>query len=90
MPWKQVSAMDQREEFVRLALLEGANRRELCRRFGISAEAGYKWLRRFSAGEDGGFADRSRRPLSSPGRTDDETERRIWFLYETGRSGPSS
>ncbi|MEY3080211.1 MAG: hypothetical protein RJA94_196, partial [Pseudomonadota bacterium] len=27
MPWKQVSAMDQREEFVRLALLEGANRR---------------------------------------------------------------
>ena len=77
MPWKQVSAMDQREEFVRLALLEGANRRELCRRFGISAEAGYKWLRRFGAGEDGGFADRSRRPLSSPGRTDDETERRI-------------
>ena len=65
MPWKQVSAMDQREEFVRLALLEGANRRELCRRFGISAEAGYKWLRRFSAGEDGGFADRSRRPLST-------------------------
>lgn len=77
MPWKQVSAMDQREEFVRLALLEGANRRELCRRFGISAEAGYKWLRRFSAGEDGGFADRSRRPLSSPGRTDGDTERRI-------------
>ena len=77
MPWKQVSAMDQREEFVRLALLEGANRRELCRRFGISAEAGYKWLRRFGAGEDGGFADRSRRPLSSPGRTGDDMERRI-------------
>ena len=38
MPWKQVSAMDQREEFVRLALLEGANRRELCRRFGISPD----------------------------------------------------
>ena len=40
MPWKQVSAMDQREEFVRLALLEGANRRELCRRFGISRPSG--------------------------------------------------
>jgi transposase InsO family protein len=58
--------MDQREEFVRLALLEGANRRELCRRFGISAETGYKWLNRFAAGEACGFADRSRRPLSSP------------------------
>ena len=77
MPWKQVSAMDQREEFVRLALLEGANRRELCRRFGISAEAGYKWLRRFNAGEDGGFADRSRRPLTSPLRTASDVEQRI-------------
>lgn len=77
MPWKQVSAMDQREEFVRLALLEGANRRELCRRFGISAETGYKWLRRFGSGEDAGFADRSRRPLTSPGRTGSGAERRI-------------
>jgi len=77
MPWKQVSAMDQREEFVRLALLEGSNRRELCRRFGISPEAGYKWLRRFSAGDVGGFADRSRRPLASPRRTADDIEQRI-------------
>lgn len=77
MPWKQVSAMDQREEFVRLALLEGANRRELCRRMGVSPEAGYKWLRRFLAGEDGGFADRSRRPLTSPGRTAAAIEQQI-------------
>jgi transposase InsO family protein len=69
--------MDQREEFVRLALLEGANRRELCRRLGISAETGYKWLRRFRAEEAGGFADRPRRPLTSPGRTAEDIERRI-------------
>ena len=31
MPWRSVSVMDQRREFVRLAMLEGANRRELCR-----------------------------------------------------------
>ena len=37
MPWQEVSVMEQRGAFVRLALLEGANRRELCRRFGISA-----------------------------------------------------
>jgi putative transposase len=67
MAWKEVSAMDQRKEFVRLALLEGANRRELCRRFGISPPTGYKWLRRFGAGEVD-CADRSRRPLSSPMR----------------------
>ena len=77
MPWKQVSAMDQREEFVRLALLEGTNRRELCRRFGISHETGYKWLNRFEAGAAEGFSDRSRRPLASPGRTAGEAEQRI-------------
>jgi TPR repeat protein len=45
MPWREVSVMDQRREFVRLAAQEGANRRELCRRFGISPDIGYKWLR---------------------------------------------
>ncbi|RVR10517.1 helix-turn-helix domain-containing protein, partial [Sinorhizobium meliloti] len=33
----------ERREFVRLALEEGVNRRELCRRFGISPDIGYKW-----------------------------------------------
>ncbi len=46
MPWVEVSIVDQRREFVALASLEGANRRELCRRFGISAQTGYKWLAR--------------------------------------------
>lgn len=69
MPWREVSAMEQRREFVRLAMLEGANRRELCRRFGISAEVGYKWLARAQGGDDA-LADRSRRPHVSPGRSD--------------------
>ena len=29
MPWSEVSVMDQRREFVRLALQEGVNRREV-------------------------------------------------------------
>ena len=63
--------MSERREFVRLAMQEGANRRELCRRFGISAEVGYKWLRRAQAG-DAELADRSRRPHSSPERSSPE------------------
>lgn len=77
MPWKDVSAMDERAEFVRLAGLEGANRRELCRRFGISPDVGYKWLGRFAAEGEAGLAERSRRPLSSPLRCGDEVELRI-------------
>ena len=67
MPWSEVSVMDQRREFVRLALQEGANRRELCRRFGISPDVGYKWLARWQAG-DRELADRSRRPHAMPKR----------------------
>ena len=67
MPWQEVSIMDQRREFVRLAGQEGTNRRELCRRFGIHPDTGYKWLGRWTAGEE--LADRSRRPHSSPKRT---------------------
>lgn len=76
MPWREVSAMDERREFVRLALLEGANRRELCRRFGISADVGYKWLARWQGG-DAELADRSRRPHESPRRSPVELEEKV-------------
>ena len=68
MPWREVSKMEQRREFVRLALQQGANRRDLCRRFGIHPDTGYKWLARWSD-DQAGLADRSRRPHTSPGRT---------------------
>lgn len=63
--------MDTKREFVALALQEGVNRRELCRRFGISPKTGYTLLRRHA--EEGAVAlqSRSRRPLHSPGRTVD-------------------
>ena len=76
MPWREVSAMDERREFVRLALHDGANRRELCRRFGISPDVGYKWLSRWLAG-DRELADQSRRPHQSPRRTSDDLEAQV-------------
>jgi transposase InsO family protein len=73
MPWREVSIMGERLEFVRLASKEGVNRRELCRRFGISPEVGYKWLARFAAG-DVDLADRSRRPHTAPLKVSEEIE----------------
>jgi transposase InsO family protein len=67
MSWQEVSIVEQRREFVRLAMQEGANRRELCRRFGIHPDTGYKWLKRWSSG-DLELSDRSRRPQASPNR----------------------
>jgi putative transposase len=76
MPWQKVSVMDLRREFVRLALQEGSNRRELCERFGISPDAGYRWLARYLAGDEE-LADRSRRPHTSPSRCTAEMEARV-------------
>jgi putative transposase len=76
MPWWEVSVNEARREFVRLALQEGANRRDLCRRFGIHPATGYKWLSRWQAGERD-LADRWRRPLTSPQRSPAEMEARV-------------
>lgn len=76
MPWQEVSVMQQRREFVRLAQMDGSNRRELCRRFGISPQTGYKWLTRWCEGE-AELTDRSRRPRHSPRRTAAAVEEEI-------------
>ncbi|MFN9472374.1 MAG: IS481 family transposase, partial [Acidovorax sp.] len=44
MAWQPKDLMDVKREFVELAMQEGANRRELCRRFGIGAKAAYALL----------------------------------------------
>lgn len=77
MPFQGVSAMDLRREFVLFASREGANMRELCRRFGISPTTGYKWLERYRAEGLPGLAERSRRPRSTPGRTSSEVEAKV-------------
>jgi transposase InsO family protein len=80
MVWKAVSVMEQRQELVRLAMMEGANRRELFRRFGVSPETGYKWLGRAASGE--ALADHSRKPLSNPLRCDDAVEQAVLALRD--------
>jgi transposase len=74
--------MDQREELVRLALIAGTNRSELFRRFGISRNNGYKWLKRFAAEGAKGLADRSRRPHHSPKRTAPAMEAEVLRVRE--------
>lgn len=69
MPWQPKDLMDTKREFIELALREGANRRELCRRFGIGPKAGYALLARYVAEGQAGLLARSRRPHTSPART---------------------
>lgn len=73
--------MSSRLEFVRLAQAPDANFSALCDTYAISRKTGYKWLQRFAADGVDGLADRSRRPKSSPRRSDDDIEATIVALY---------
>lgn len=82
MPWQEVSTMSLRQEFVAQAMQQGANVRELCRRFGVSPKTGYKWLGRFAARGASGLCDESRRPRHSPTRTANAVEQAIVELRD--------
>jgi transposase InsO family protein len=77
VPFKEMTAMSELREFVGLASEPGANRRALCRRFGISPQTGYKWLARYAAQGVDGLAKRSSRPLVSPKRSSEEVEQAV-------------
>jgi transposase-like protein len=69
--------MSQRLEFVKLALKENANRRALCREFGITARTGYKWIKRYQEQGEVGLYDRSRRPKRSPQKSNSIVEEAV-------------
>jgi transposase-like protein len=86
MPWAEVTRVLLREEFVQLAMQPGVNRRELCRRFGISPQTAYKWLARHAIEGASGLADRSRRPRHSPARTVAKVPQRVIELRHESRN----
>lgn len=82
MPWKAVSAMSLRLEFVCLAMTETANIRSLCRRYQISPKTGYKWIDRYRKAGAEALGDRSRRPHHIPRQTSATVEQMILRLRE--------
>jgi transposase InsO family protein len=61
MPWKEVTAVNERMEFV-ARLKAGERMTDLCREFGISRKTGYKFERRYEEHGPRGLYDVSRRP----------------------------
>jgi transposase InsO family protein len=82
MPWKEMSVMSQRKEFVERAQQPGRKISQLCREYGISRKTAYKWLRRYEQEGEAGLQDHSRRPKHSPRRTPKEVEDRVLKLRE--------
>ncbi len=86
MSWKQISLLVRRLQFVRLVLKGQQSLSQLCRRYGMSRKAGYKWLGRFEREGPQGLRDRTCRPQHSPRRTSLEWLRRIRRLRRRHRS----
>lgn len=80
MPWEEMSKMSLKLEFVQLASVGGVNVRELCQRFKISRETGYKWLKRYASAGEQGLVEQSRRPLQSPRQSSSELEQEVLAL----------
>lgn len=72
MPWREMSPMDQRLEFIREYETGLFTMTELVAQYGISRKTAYKWLDRYAAGGMLALCDRSRRPQTSPHATPDE------------------
>jgi putative transposase len=69
VPWREMSAVDAREAFIREYLDGIDTMTELCERHGISRQTGYTWVARYDTDGIVGLQDRSRRPHHSPTAT---------------------
>jgi transposase-like protein len=62
MPWKDVTPMDQKLQFVSLAATGRFTITQLCDDFDISRKTGHKWLARHATHGAAGLKEHSRRP----------------------------
>ncbi len=62
MPWEERTAMGQRKQFIEEFQLEQDGFAELCRKYEVSRQTGYKWVARFEAQGEAGLEDLSRAP----------------------------
>jgi transposase InsO family protein len=77
MPWNARTAVEQRRGFIEEWQSAQEDFAELCRRYGISRQAGYKWVKRYQAQGLGGLEDLSRAPHDSPQAMSEEVAQRL-------------
>lgn len=56
MPWTETDPMTERHKFIRVQEEGLFSMTELCERFGINRETGYKWLNRPRSGVEADWA----------------------------------
>lgn len=77
MPWKEITKMASKQEFVQLALKKESSFSELCQRFKISRKTGYKLINRFQLEGIAGLEEKARIPRISPNKTCSSIEEQV-------------
>jgi putative transposase len=72
MPWREMSPVDQRIQFIAEFETGLFDVSELCAAYGISRKTGHKWIARHKEAGRPGLGDRSRRPHGHPATTGPE------------------
>jgi putative transposase len=74
MPWKETDPMVERTQCMAAYLSHVYSMSELCERFGIRCNTGYKWVRRYTVHGPAGLQEQSRALHRSPHRLSEEVE----------------
>jgi transposase InsO family protein len=85
MPWKETDPMTERLQFIAAYLNQVYSMTELCERFGIRRNTGYKWVRRYTEQGLAGLQEKSRAPHRCPHRMSEAVEA---ALLEAKRAHP--
>lgn len=74
MPWKETTAMSEKQRFMEALLNSGKSMTTLCREFKISRTTGHYWKNRYEVYGSAGLLEKSRRPHNSPNKTPNKME----------------
>ncbi|MBM3536161.1 MAG: helix-turn-helix domain-containing protein, partial [Alphaproteobacteria bacterium] len=77
MPWREVSRMDSKVEFIEDWQANDLSFSELCRKHGISRQTGYTLVDRFRVEGWDGLQERSRAPHHSPAAMEEGTREEL-------------
>jgi len=77
MPWKEETIMSTKEEFIRRALTNEVPFSLLCNEFQITRKTGYRLINAYRQMGSKGLVPKSKKPLSSPTKTDAKIEEEI-------------
>jgi len=80
MPWKNLSTMDQKLEFINEWLSNQYSLVSLCKEFGISRPTAYRLINRYGESGYEGLKDQSKAPLTHPNKTPQKIEDAIISL----------